>query len=182
MADEPQISENWGEDGLSAAERVYAWNTLEVLAMSSGNIEQPANAIPGVARAVLQLRFVVGTRYEKVVDAIRTYLHGNGFSMVDVSGQQRSAGRRTRSARPRARRRRSCRISAARCPTACSRKDSACRRSGFRIPIPAARSTRRTNTFCCRSPRKRWPSWRACSGISARCRANRSPGMVRVAE
>src|SRR3954470_10637372 len=77
-ADEPQVSENWGEDGLSPAERVYAWNTLEVLAMSSGNIEQPANAIPGVARAVLQLRFVVGTDYEKVGDAVRTYLHANG--------------------------------------------------------------------------------------------------------
>jgi acetylornithine deacetylase/succinyl-diaminopimelate desuccinylase-like protein len=89
------VSENWGEDGLSAAERVYAWNTLEVLAMSSGNIEQPANAIPGVARAVLQLRFVVGTDYEKVGDAVRTYLHANGFPMVEVSGQQRFGASRT---------------------------------------------------------------------------------------
>ena len=48
MADEPALSENWGEEGLSAAERLYAWNTLEVLAMSSGNIEKPANAIPGL--------------------------------------------------------------------------------------------------------------------------------------
>src|SRR5882757_807751 len=95
MADEPQISENWGEDGLSAAERVYAWNTLEVLAMSSGNIEQPANAIPGVARAVLQLRFVVGTEYQKVVDAVRAHLHANGFPMVKVSGQQRFGASRT---------------------------------------------------------------------------------------
>ena len=54
-ADEPALSENWGEEGLSAAERLYAWNTLEVLAMSSGNIESPANAIPGEAHAVLQL-------------------------------------------------------------------------------------------------------------------------------
>ena len=45
--DEPQLSDDWGEDGLTPAERVYAWNTLEVLAMSSGNIEEPANAIPG---------------------------------------------------------------------------------------------------------------------------------------
>jgi acetylornithine deacetylase/succinyl-diaminopimelate desuccinylase-like protein len=94
-ADEPQVSENWGEDGLSAAERVYAWNTLEVLAMSSGNIEQPANAIPGVARAVLQLRFVVGTEYDKVVDAVRAHLHANGFPMVEVSGQQRFGASRT---------------------------------------------------------------------------------------
>jgi len=94
-ADEPQVSENWGEDGLSAAERVYAWNTLEVLAMSSGNIEQPANAIPGVARAVLQLRFVVGTEYEKVTDAVRAHLHASGFPMVVVSGQQRFGASRT---------------------------------------------------------------------------------------
>ena len=27
-ADEPPLSEDWGEAGLSAAERLYAWNTL----------------------------------------------------------------------------------------------------------------------------------------------------------
>src|SRR5882757_4593175 len=64
-ADEPQLSPDWGEEGLSAAERLYAWNTLEVLAMSSGNIESPANAIPGEAHAALQLRFVVGTKIER---------------------------------------------------------------------------------------------------------------------
>ena len=63
-ADEPALSENWGEEGLSPAERLYAWNTLEVLAMSAGNIDKPANAIPGQARAVLQLRFVVGTEID----------------------------------------------------------------------------------------------------------------------
>src|SRR3982075_2750788 len=95
MSDEPALSENWGEKGLSAAERLYAWNTLEVLAMSSGNIEKPANAIPGRANAVLQLRFVVGTKYEEVIDAVRTYLHANGFPMVEVSGTQRFAASRT---------------------------------------------------------------------------------------
>src|SRR4029079_276963 len=60
-----------------------------------GNIEQPANAIPGVARAVLQLRFVVGTEYEKVTDAGRLHLHANGFPMVEVSGQQRFGASRT---------------------------------------------------------------------------------------
>src|ERR1700739_986923 len=77
-ADEPALSENWGEEELSAAERLYAWNTLEVLAMSSGNIDKPANAIPGHARAVLQLRFVVGTKHEQVVDAVRGHLHATG--------------------------------------------------------------------------------------------------------
>jgi acetylornithine deacetylase/succinyl-diaminopimelate desuccinylase-like protein len=94
-ADEPQLSPDWGEDGLSPAERLYAWNTLEVLAMSSGNIDKPANAIPGHANAVLQLRFVVGTRYEQVIDAVRAHLHTNGFPMVEVSGHQRFAASRT---------------------------------------------------------------------------------------
>ena len=95
LPEEPAISENWGEDGLSAAERVYAWNTLEVLAMSSGNIDHPANAIPGHARAILQLRFVVGTKYEQVVDAIRAHLHANGFPMVEVGATQSFVASRT---------------------------------------------------------------------------------------
>jgi acetylornithine deacetylase/succinyl-diaminopimelate desuccinylase-like protein len=95
MSDEPALSENWGEEGLSAAERLYAWNTLEVLAMSSGNIEKPANAIPGHAQAVLQLRFVVGTRVDKVIDAIRAHLQRNGFAMVEVSATQSFAASRT---------------------------------------------------------------------------------------
>jgi acetylornithine deacetylase/succinyl-diaminopimelate desuccinylase-like protein len=92
---EPALSENWGEEGLSAAERLYAWNTLEVLAMSSGNIDKPANAIPGQARAVLQLRFVVGTRVDQVVDAIRAHLQRNGFPMVEVKATQSFAASRT---------------------------------------------------------------------------------------
>jgi acetylornithine deacetylase/succinyl-diaminopimelate desuccinylase-like protein len=93
-ADEPALSENWGEEGLSAAERLYAWNTLEVLAMSAGNIDKPANAIPGQARAVLQLRFVVGTDIDKVLEAVRAHLRDNGFPMVDVSATQSFAASR----------------------------------------------------------------------------------------
>ncbi len=95
MADEPALSENWGEDGLSAAERLYAWNTLEVLAMSSGNIEKPANAIPGRASAVLQLRFVVGTGVDNLTEVIRSHLHARGFTMVEVAATQRFAASRT---------------------------------------------------------------------------------------
>ena len=93
--DEPALSPNWGEEGLSPAERLYAWNTLEVLAMSAGNIASPANAIPGEAHAVLQLRFVVGTKIETVVDAVRKHLHANGFPMVEVTGAQSFAASRT---------------------------------------------------------------------------------------
>ena len=95
IADEPALSPDWGEEGLSPAERLFAWNTLEVLAMSSGNIASPANAIPGEAHAVLQLRFVVGTNIDQAVDAVRTHLHDNGFPMVEVSGAQSFAASRT---------------------------------------------------------------------------------------
>ncbi len=94
-ADEPALSEGWGEEGLSAAERLYAWNTLEVLAMSAGNIEKPANAIPGHAHAVLQLRFVVGTKVDQAVDAVRAHLARNGFAMVEVKAAQSFAASRT---------------------------------------------------------------------------------------
>jgi acetylornithine deacetylase/succinyl-diaminopimelate desuccinylase-like protein len=93
-ADEPALSDDWGEEGLSAAERLYAWNTLEVLAMSAGNIDKPANAIPGQARAVLQLRFVVGTEIDKVLEAVRAHLGASGFSMVEVSATQSFAASR----------------------------------------------------------------------------------------
>jgi acetylornithine deacetylase/succinyl-diaminopimelate desuccinylase-like protein len=94
-ADEPALSPDWGEDGLSPAERLYAWNTLEVMALSSGNIDKPANAIPGAARAVLQLRYVVGTRIEDVVPAIRQHFDNSGFSMVKVRATQSFAASRT---------------------------------------------------------------------------------------
>jgi acetylornithine deacetylase/succinyl-diaminopimelate desuccinylase-like protein len=94
-ADEPALSPNWGEEGLSPAERLYAWNTLEVLAMSAGNIASPANAIPGDAHAVLQLRFVVGTKIEQAVDAVRKHLHASGFPMVEVTAAQSFAASRT---------------------------------------------------------------------------------------
>lgn len=87
-ADEPQLSENWGEEGLSPAERLYAWNTLEVLAISSGNIDKPANAIPGRARAVLQLRYVVGTEVGNIAEVIQAHLVAHGFPIVAVSTTQ----------------------------------------------------------------------------------------------
>src|SRR5271169_4379308 len=95
MPDEPALAENWGEEDLSAVERLYAWNTLEVLAMSAGNIDKPANAIPGRASAVLQLRFVVGTRVDNIAEVIRAHLHDRGFPMVEVQATQRFAASRT---------------------------------------------------------------------------------------
>jgi acetylornithine deacetylase/succinyl-diaminopimelate desuccinylase-like protein len=94
-ADEPQLSADWGEEGLSAAERLYAWNTLEVLAISSGNIDKPANAIPGLAQAVLQLRFVVGTRTDNLIEIVKAHLQEKGFPNIEVRAAQSFAASRT---------------------------------------------------------------------------------------
>ncbi|MFF0945616.1 M20 family metallopeptidase [Kocuria sp. CPCC 205300] len=81
----PAVDEGWGDPGLSAAERVFGWNTLEVLALDAGDADAPMNAIPGRARAVLQLRFVVGTELEDLPGRVQAHLDAHGYPMVRVS-------------------------------------------------------------------------------------------------
>ena len=83
--DDPTLTPGWGEPGLSAAERLVAWNTLEVLALGSGSVNRPINAIPASATAQCQLRFVVGTDEHRIVDHIRHHLAAHGFGDVEVT-------------------------------------------------------------------------------------------------
>jgi acetylornithine deacetylase/succinyl-diaminopimelate desuccinylase-like protein len=83
--DDPAADPTWGDGSLSPAERLYAWNTLEVLALGAGNPDKPVNAIPGSARAALQLRFVPGTDIANLETAVRRHLDAAGFSMVELS-------------------------------------------------------------------------------------------------
>ena len=78
------LDENWGEQTLTMAERVFGWNSFAVLAMKSGNPEAPVNAISGFAKASCQLRFVVGTDPDDILPALRRHLDGLGFAQVDV--------------------------------------------------------------------------------------------------
>lgn len=80
----PQIDPDWGEAGLTPVERLYGWNTLEVLAMTAGNPQRPMNAIPGSATAVCQLRFVVGTDWENIGSHLQAHLASHGFTDVQV--------------------------------------------------------------------------------------------------
>ncbi|WP_312691456.1 M20 family metallopeptidase [Kosakonia sp.] len=82
---DPATDPQWGEPGLSAAEKLFGWNTLEVLSFLTGNPAQPMNAIPGQATAVCQLRFVVGTEWSQLQQALRAHLDAHGFPMVTVS-------------------------------------------------------------------------------------------------
>ncbi|MFJ2605528.1 M20 family metallopeptidase [Streptomyces sp. NPDC087425] len=92
---DPVPDANWGEPGLSAAERLYAWNTLEVLALGAADADRPVNAIPGSARAALQLRYVVGTDADAVVDAVTRHLAEHGYPMVEVRALGNYAASRT---------------------------------------------------------------------------------------
>jgi acetylornithine deacetylase/succinyl-diaminopimelate desuccinylase-like protein len=82
--DDPAIDADWGEPGLTAAERVIGWNSLEVLAMVAGNPAQPVGAIPPGARVFCQLRFVVGTRLDAIAPALRAHLDAQGFGAVEI--------------------------------------------------------------------------------------------------
>jgi acetylornithine deacetylase/succinyl-diaminopimelate desuccinylase-like protein len=81
---DPDIDEDWGEPGLTAAEKVLGINTLEVLAFTAGTPDQPVNAIPAKARAHCQLRFVVGTNWTDLERIVREHLDAHGFPMVEV--------------------------------------------------------------------------------------------------
>jgi acetylornithine deacetylase/succinyl-diaminopimelate desuccinylase-like protein len=81
----PEIDADWGEPQLTPAERVVAWNAVEVLALKSGNAESPVNAIPPFARAFCQWRFVVGTDWTKVREQLDAHFVRLGIRDVRVS-------------------------------------------------------------------------------------------------
>lgn len=81
----PEIDPEWGEPGLTPSERLFGWNTLEILAMVAGDPDGPVNAIPASARAHCQLRFVVGSDARNLAGIVRAHLDAHGFPMVDVT-------------------------------------------------------------------------------------------------
>src|SRR5207237_971350 len=66
----PEIDPDWGEPGLTPSEKVFGWCSFEVLAFTTGNPENPVNAIPPKARATCQIRFVVGVDPENFMPAL----------------------------------------------------------------------------------------------------------------
>ncbi|MBL8514824.1 MAG: M20 family metallopeptidase [Betaproteobacteria bacterium] len=83
-SDGPAIDRDWGEPGMSPAERVFGWCSFAVLAMKVGNPAQPVNAIAGKAWARCQLRFVVGIDPKTIVPALQEHLDDAGFPDVNV--------------------------------------------------------------------------------------------------
>lgn len=84
-AGDPDVDPHWGEPGLSAAEKLLGWNALEVLSFITGDPARPVNAIPASATAVCQLRFVVGTDSDRLIEHVRTHLTQHGYGHIDVT-------------------------------------------------------------------------------------------------
>ena len=81
---DPEIDPDWGEPGLSPAERVIGWNSLEVLAFITGNPTMPVHAIPAEARAHCHMRYVVGSDPTQFLKHIRQQLDDHGFDDVEL--------------------------------------------------------------------------------------------------
>lgn len=81
----PAIDSDWGEAGFTPEERVYGWNSFAVLALEMGDSVKPQNAIQPAARAVCQLRYVVGTEPEDILPALRRHLDTNGFREIQIT-------------------------------------------------------------------------------------------------
>lgn len=83
-SDDPAIDPDWGEPGLTPAEKLVAWNTFEVLAFRTGDPDKPVNAIPPTAIAHCQIRYTVDTDPADLVPALRRHLDAAGFTTVSV--------------------------------------------------------------------------------------------------
>ncbi len=92
----PEIDEDWGEPGLSIAEKVHAWNSFEVLAFRTGNPDNPVNAIPPRARATCQIRYTVGVDPAQFIDILRRHLDAHGFEMVTLTQARATFANATR--------------------------------------------------------------------------------------
>jgi len=80
----PKVDTAWGEESLTPAERVFGWNSFEILAFKTGNPDEPVNAIPANAAAHCQLRFVVGTDPHDIIPALRRHLDKHGFRQIEI--------------------------------------------------------------------------------------------------
>ena len=78
------IPEDWGEPGLSQAEKVFGWTSFIVLAFITGRPENPVNGVQPDARARCQVRFTTDIDRKNLLPALRRHLDKRGFSHVRI--------------------------------------------------------------------------------------------------
>ena len=94
--DAPQMDPDWGEPGLTPAEKVYGWCTFEVLAYTAGNPDTPVNAIPPRASAHCQIRFTVDVDHNAFLPSLRRHLDKHGFQQVQITPAEKGFMRASR--------------------------------------------------------------------------------------
>ena len=92
----PAVDRWWGEPGLSEAEKVFAWNTFEILMFRTGNPDNPVNAVPPWATAHCQIRFTVDKKPATFLPALRRHLDAHGFAMVKLAQARQEVFHATR--------------------------------------------------------------------------------------
>jgi acetylornithine deacetylase/succinyl-diaminopimelate desuccinylase-like protein len=95
-AGEPTFDPGWGEPGLTPAEKLFAWNTFEVLAWTAGNPDHPVNAVPPSAAAHCQIRYTVDSDPDGFLPAIRRALDEAGLGRVELRAAPTPIFRATR--------------------------------------------------------------------------------------
>ncbi|WP_428536903.1 M20/M25/M40 family metallo-hydrolase [Rhodopila sp.] len=78
------IDPGWGEPGLTAAEKIYGWNSFIVLAMLSGRPDNPVNAVAPNARAHCQIRYTVDSDPAGFAAALRRHLDAHDLGAVGI--------------------------------------------------------------------------------------------------
>jgi len=164
---DPDIDRDWGEPGLTPAERLIGWNTLEVLTLGAGNPDAPVGAIPGSATRGWRIascgswwkptpRAWPGPCVTTWTSTASAWSGSNRDRLWRPPASTRmirgSGSSSPRWNAPRVPRRPCCPIWAVPCSTPRSPADSACPQSGSRTPTRPAPSTPPTST-CSR----RWP-------------------------
>jgi acetylornithine deacetylase/succinyl-diaminopimelate desuccinylase-like protein len=78
------IDPDWGEPGLTAAEKIYGWNSFIVLSLLSGRPENPVNAVAPNARAHCQIRYTVDSDPAGFEATLRRHLDAHGFPEIRI--------------------------------------------------------------------------------------------------
>lgn len=81
----PKPDPDWGFTELSEHEKVLAWTSFIILGMSSGNADNPVNAVPSRAKATCQIRHTVDVDAGVFVPALRKHLDAHGFQQVTIN-------------------------------------------------------------------------------------------------
>jgi len=92
---------DWGEPGLSDAEKVFGWNGFIVLAQTAGKPAAPVNAVAPEAVAHCQIRYTADSDPEGFEAALRAHLDAEGFPEVRIENARvRMAASRTDPSHP----------------------------------------------------------------------------------